>query len=222
MTDVVALVPMRHESERVPGKNYRAFAGRPLFHHVVECLLRVPQVREVVIDTDSPIVTADVAHHFPQVRVVERPEHLRAGDVSMNDVLAHDAGLVEADWYVQTHSTNPLLRPETVGAAMEALESSPDHDSLFSVTPLRTRLWWPDGRPVNHDPSVLVRTQDLDPVYVENSNLYIFDRTTILTTGSRLGRRPLLFPMAAEEAWDIDDELDFVFGEQLFRARATS
>src|SRR5450755_1842177 len=110
---------MRHESERVVGKNYRVLAGRPLFHHIVETLLACPSISEVVIDTDSPTILASAARAFPQVRLITRPDELRGGHVSMNEILCHDVGLVPADLYVQTHSTNPLLRPASVESALD-------------------------------------------------------------------------------------------------------
>ena len=64
---VTAIVPMRHTSERVPGKNYRLLGGRPLYHHVIEALLASETVGIVVIDTDSPVVLDDAARHFPDV-----------------------------------------------------------------------------------------------------------------------------------------------------------
>src|SRR5215208_7817376 len=141
--NLVALIPMRHHSQRVPGKNYRMLAGKPLFHHIVETLLAVPEIGEVVIDTDSTPVINGLRQHFPQVRVINRPEHLRADDVPMNDILIYDTEQVQADFYLQTHSTNPLLKPETVSRAIQLLlKNYPDHDSLFSVTRLQTRLYF--------------------------------------------------------------------------------
>ncbi len=207
---IVALVPMRHNSERVVGKNYRILAGRPLFHHIVQTLLEVPHIAEIVIDTDSPLITEDVAKAFPQVTVIPRPAQLCGGDVPMNSILAHDVQQVPGDLYLQTHSTNPLLTAATAQRAIETfLSSRDDHDSLFSVTPLQTRLWTVDGRPINHDPRVLLRTQDLEPVYEENSCLYLFDAGTLLRTGNRIGERPLLFAIDRHEALDIDDEYDW-------------
>src|SRR5688572_29098720 len=111
---VVALVPMRHVSERVPGKNYRLFAGSPLYHRVVETLLACPSVERVIIDTDSVFIREDAAKTFPQVVVLERAMHLREGTVPMNDVLLDDVRRVPAPFYLQTHSTNPLILPKTV------------------------------------------------------------------------------------------------------------
>ncbi len=213
---IAALVPMRHDSERVVGKNYRPLGGRPLFHHVVATLLEVPQVARVVIDTDSPAIAEDAAVAFPDVLVLERPAHLRRGDTPMNEVLLNTIASVEADLYLQTHSTNPLLTAGSIEAALEAFLTQRDaYDSLFTVTRLQTRLWRPDGSAINHDPAVLLRTQDLPPVYEENSCLYLFDAETLKRRGNRIGERPLLYELDPHEALDIDDEWDWAIVEAL-------
>jgi len=220
MPRIAAFVPMRHESERVKGKNYRPLGGRPLYHHIILSLLACDQIDEVVIDTDSPLITADAKSAFPSVRVLARPEHLLGGDVPMNDVLLNDVEQVPADYYVQTHSTNPLLRAETIGRAIDAfLAAGDEHDSLFTVTPLRTRLWTPDGQAINHDPAILARTQDLPPVMEENSCLYVFDATTLRQRGNRIGGRPILYPIHPHEAWDIDEEIDWAVVRGLYGSR---
>jgi len=220
MSKLVALVPMRHHSQRVPGKNYRALAGKPLFQHVIETLLAVPEIAEIVVDTDSEPVMDGLRRQFPQVKIINRPEPLRADDVPMNDVLIHDTNQVQADFYLQTHSTNPLLKPETVSRAFQALVTNyPNHDSLFSVTRLQTRLYDQHGRAINHDPAVLIQTQDLPPVYEENSCLYIFTREILVKRRHRIGEKPIMFEIDADEAWDIDEELDFAITDFLLRRK---
>jgi CMP-N-acetylneuraminic acid synthetase len=205
-----ALVPMRHHSERVPGKNYRPLAGKPLFHYILETIQAVPQIQQIVVDTDSPAIMEQIQRQFPRVILLERPEHLRNGEIPMNEVLVHDTGQVESDFYLQTHSTNPFLKPQTVISAIQALlDQFPTYDSLFSVTRLQTRLWDQLGRAINHNPDILLRTQDLPPVFEENSCLYLFQRQTLLQRRNRLGFRPLMFPIDPREALDIDDEIDF-------------
>ena len=201
---------MRHHSQRVPGKNYRVLAGKPLYQHIIGTLLAVPEVSTVVVDTDSEPVMDGLRHDFPQVVLLPRPEHLRADTIPMNEILLYDTSQVKADFYLQTHSTNPLLRPETVSKAIQAfLADYPTHDSLFSVTRLQTRLYDRHGNAINHDPNILLQTQDLPPVYEENSCLYIFTRENLSRRRNRLGEKPLMFEMDAAEAWDIDEELDF-------------
>lgn len=218
MKKLAALVPMRHHSERVPGKNYRPLAGTPLYHYILGTLSACEEIDTIAVDTDSTEIAAGLRAKFPKVQVIDRPEHLRAGDVPMNEVLLYDTTLVEADFYLQTHTTNPLLRPETVRNAIHVfLENYPAYDSLFSVTRWQTRLWDSLGRAVNHNPAILLRTQDLPPVFEENSCLYIFTRQTLGEKRNRIGERPYLFEIDTAEAWDIDEELDFAIAEFLMQ-----
>jgi CMP-N-acetylneuraminic acid synthetase len=216
MQKIAALVPMRHDSQRVPGKNYRLLAGKPLFHHIISTLLTCPEIHTVIVDTDSPLIMQGLKEFFPQVLIVERPEHLRPGEVPMNEVLLHDTGQFEADFYLQTHSTNPLLTQKTISRAIQSLlKTYPAYDSLFSVTRVQTRLWDELGRAINHNPAILLRTQDLPPVFEENSCLYLFRRETLVNRRNRLGERPLMFEIDPAEAWDIDEEIDFTIVDYL-------
>lgn len=213
---ITALVPMRHSSERVPGKNYREFCGRPLFHHILMTLRECPSVGAVVVDTDSPVVMEQCAAEFPEVRVIERPAHLRAGAVPMNDVLLHDVERAPGEWYLQTHSTNPLLKAETIERAIgELMSAYPRKDSLFGVTKWQTRFYDAQGRAVNHDPKVLMRTQDLPPLYEENSNLYVFRGEQLKQRKHRIGEKPILFEIDRLESVDIDDEAGWRLAEAL-------
>jgi CMP-N-acetylneuraminic acid synthetase len=216
---LTALMPMRHNSERVPGKNYRPFGdGRPLFHHTLSTLLSCPLIDAVVIDTDSPKVKEQCASQFPDVIVLDRPLHLIDGATPMNDVLLHDMSQVESQFYLQTHSTNPLLTQRTLTNAIETFFSNfPVYDTLFSVTRVQTRFWDGLARAVNHNPNILVRTQDLPPLYEENSCLYIFEGRTMAERHNRIGLRPYLFEIDRREALDIDEEVDFEIADMVFQ-----
>jgi CMP-N-acetylneuraminic acid synthetase len=217
---IAALVPMRHSSERVKGKNYRELAGIPLYHHIVRTLLAVPQISQVVIDTDSDLIFEDAAQAFPEVVLLRRPEHLRSGDTPMNDVLLNTVDQIDAEVFLQTHSTNPFLSAATVASAIQRyLDGENDCDSVFGVTRLQARLWTADGKPVNHDPAVLLRTQDLEPIYLENSTMYIFTPDILRERGNRIGANPLLVEVPAQEAVDIDEEWEFELAQAIAAAR---
>ncbi|GAB1469245.1 acylneuraminate cytidylyltransferase family protein [Chloroflexota bacterium] len=217
---LAALVPMRHHSQRVPGKNYRPLAGKPLFQHILETLQAVPEIDTLMVDTDSEPVMDGVRRLFPNVKLIQRPEHLRADDVPMNDILLHDTAQVQADFYLQTHSTNPLLRAETVSNAIKKFVAEyPKYDSLFSVTRLQTRLYFQDGHAINHNPLELIQTQDLPPIYEENSCLYLFTRENLERKHHRIGDSPLMFEIPRLEAVDIDEESDFQIADFLMRQR---
>ncbi|MBQ4514256.1 MAG: acylneuraminate cytidylyltransferase family protein [Anaerolineaceae bacterium] len=216
---IAAFVPMRHHSVRVVGKNYRLMDGKPLYHYIMESLLNVPEIDRVVVDTDSPVVIEGLAKDFPQVETLLRPENLRADDVPMNEILMYDTSQIKADYYLQTHCTNPLLKSGTISAAIRALaEKSYMYDSLFSVTEVKKRYWDQLARPINHNQKILLRTQDLPPIYEENSCIYIFSREVLEKNHTRIGDRPLMFPIPAREAQDIDDELEFLVTEMMMKA----
>jgi len=222
LPSMVALVPMRHHSVRVHGKNYRWLDGKPLYVYILGELLKVPEISEILVDTDSPIISDGIRESFPSIRVIERPEHLREDTIPMNEVLLHDVEVIPAKYYLQTHSTNPLLKSETIREAIKVFyEKYPESDSLFSVTRYQTRLWDAKGQPVNHDPAVLLRTQDLPPLFEENSCIYIFERETFIECKNRLGKSPSMFEMAPYEALDIDNEIDFTIAESILKSRAS-
>jgi CMP-N-acetylneuraminic acid synthetase len=200
----------------MPEKNWREIAGRPLYTYILDTLHQVDKIELIVVDTDSPVLKQGISADYPQVLIIDRPENLRAGETPMNEVIQHDVGQIDSEFYIQTHSTNPLLKAATVQRALEQFQNKfPGNDSLFGVTELQTRLWNADGKPINHDPSQLLRTQDLPPVFEENSTLYIFERDTFIQSSNRIGSNPLLFTVPADEAIDIDNELDLELAEFL-------
>lgn len=215
---VIALVPMKAHSERVPNKNTRVFAGRPLYYHILDALEHTYAIDEVIVDTDSEEIAAGATSAFSKVRIVRRPEELRGDFVSMNKIIAHDLGQSPGDIYLQTHATNPLLKTKTLSNVLNRFAKAENHDSLFTVTRLQTRLYTADGKPINHSPAELIRTQDLPPVYEENSCVYVFTKESFESAaGGRIGKRPMMFELDRMESIDIDDEYTFSLAEILAR-----
>ena len=213
---VAALVPMKGHSERVPGKNRRNFAGKPLFHHILHTLQETYVIDEILVNTDSEAIAAEAAGKFSKVRIIERPQELCGDFVSVNKLIAYDMAQSQADIFVQTHATNPLLCGDTVSQALQQFASSENHDSLFGVNRIQSRLYFPDGRAINHDPTELARTQDLPPVYEENSCLYVFTKESFKAADERrIGNQPIMFETKRIESIDIDDEFTFGLAELL-------
>jgi CMP-N-acetylneuraminic acid synthetase len=220
MSKLTALVPMRHHSQRVPGKNFRPLAGKPLFHHILSNLQAVPDIEEIIVDTDSPVIKDGLSSLFPSVTIFDRPDHLRGDATSMNEIISYDMSQRDAKFFLQTHSTNPFLSAETIKRAIKLFfKEYPAYDSLFSVTRIYTRLWDEDAQAINHDPSELIQTQNLPPIYEENSCLYIFTKSGFSKQRHRIGERPLMFEVDRREAWDIDTELDFEIVECLMERK---
>lgn len=214
---------MKGNSERVPNKNLKEFAGNPLYHRVINSLLASKYIDQIVINTDSDAIKNDVNKNFDQRVVInDRPKEIIGDFVSMNKIIEYDISQVEADIYLQTHSTNPLLKTDSIDAAIEKmivfLSESTKYDSIFSVTKLQTRLYEENGEPFNHNPEELLRTQDLIPLYEENSNFYIFTKSSFNNADQkRIGRKPFMYEIDKLEAVDIDEPQDFMIAESLYK-----
>jgi CMP-N-acetylneuraminic acid synthetase len=213
---VVALVPIKDHSERVTGKNFRDFAGKPLYHHIVHILDRVYAVDQIIINTDSPRVIEEGPTLSEKVVVHRRTDELLGDGMSTNRIFEYDLEHSDGEIYLQTHATNPLMRSETFAQALKAfVENEEDYDSLFGVTQHFSRFYDVEGRAINHDPEKLIRTQDLPPLCEENSCVYVFTKESFAKHGRRIGEIPLMFPTPAIQSVDIDDEFQFRLAELL-------
>ncbi|MDD5629895.1 MAG: acylneuraminate cytidylyltransferase family protein [Elusimicrobia bacterium] len=221
---IVALLPLKAHSDRIPGKNFRDFQGKPLFRWMLDTLLSVPEISKVVLNTDARAILAGHGlKESERVMIRDRRPEICGDHTSMNLVIADDVRGVAADLYLMTHVTNPLLSAPTISAALRAYLEAAERgscDSLFSVTKHQKRFYTKDGRPVNHDPRRLIRTQDLEPWYEENSNLYIFTRDSFAATQARIGQAPLLFETPGLESIDLDEQAEWDLAELILKGRA--
>tara|TARA_B100000963_G_C22303138_1_gene526598 strand:- start:239 stop:679 length:441 start_codon:yes stop_codon:yes gene_type:complete len=135
----------------------------------------------------------------------------------MNLVINDDVQNIDADIYLMTHTTNPLISIDTIKKAIskftKALESNQNIDSLFSVNLIQERYYDSAAKPINHDPNNLVRTQDLEPWFKENSNLYLFTKASFMKTKARIGEKPMMLVTPANESIDIDNPDDWDLAE---------
>jgi CMP-N-acetylneuraminic acid synthetase len=132
----------------------------------------------------------------------------------MNLVLADDVANVFADFYLMTHTTNPLMSVDTIRKSIAAFvhaRAANTADSLFSVDKVQTRFYRADGSPVNHNPDNLIPTQELEPWFEENSNLYLFTAESFAKTQARIGSKPMMFEGPFFESVDIDTPEDWDF-----------
>ena len=213
---VAALLPMKGHSERVPGKNFRPLGSKPLYRWMLDSLLATEAIDQVVINTDADeLLSDDALIREPRVLLRRRPAELVGDFVSMNLIIENDMSAVDADLYLMTHATNPFISPATVSRAIEAFNQSTAHDSLFAVNRFQTRFYREDTSPINHNPEELIRTQDLEPWYEENSCLYLFTKASFAATQARIGLKPLMFETPKLESVDIDEPEDWLLAEAL-------
>jgi CMP-N-acetylneuraminic acid synthetase len=214
---IVALLPMKANSERVKGKNFRDFGGKPLFKWVLDTLLSVAEIDLIVINTDARHILAEYGLiDNERILIRDRNEEICGDLISMNLIIKDDIKNIDSDIYLMTHTTNPFLSRHSVQAAIEKFQTTVKAggaDSLFTVNKVQDRFYDVDVQPINHDPANLIRTQDLDPWYQENSNLYLFSKDSFYKTDARIGANPTMLVTAPYESTDIDTPDDWELGE---------
>lgn len=212
---IVALLPMKANSERVKGKNFRNFCGKPLFRWILDTLLEVKEIDQIIINTDARHILAENGlTDTGRITIRDRKPEICGDLVSMNLVLADDVASVPADIYLMTHTTNPLMSADTIRkalAAFQVAQAAGKADSLFTVDKVQTRFYRADCSPVNHDPDNLIPTQHLEPWFEENSNLYLFTRESFAKTNARIGKQPMMYEGPFFESIDIDTPADWDF-----------
>lgn len=207
---VVALLPMKANSERVKGKNFRELAGKPLFRWILDELLAVKEIDLIVINTDArSILEENGLVETDKIIIRDRKEELCGDFVSMNLILEDDIKAVEADTYIMTHTTNPLISAATIEKGLNEYHAANDKDSLFTVNKIQTRFYREDCSAVNHDPDNLIRTQDLEPWFEENSCLFYFSADSFAKTSARIGENPMMMVTPPLESLDIDEPHDW-------------
>ena len=216
---VVALLPMKANSERVRGKNFREFCGKPLFRWILDTLLEVEEIDQVIINTDARAILADNGLvDGDRVTIRDRKPEICGDFVSMNLVIADDLANVDADIYLMTHTTNPLMTADTIRQAIALQKegmASGSHDSVFTVNKHQTRFYRADMSAVNHDPKNLIRTQDLEPWFEENSNLFVFTGQSFAAANARIGLKARMLEQRKTESIDIDDAESWEMAEAM-------
>lgn len=202
---VAVLIPIKDHSERIPDKNFVVVGDRPLHNVLVNKLRNASFVGSVYINTDSQRIL-EYYKDDSRVTLIERKREVVGDFVSMNEVIKSSLEIIEEEIVMQTHSTNPLVSEETFERAVKIYfdQIERGYDSLMSVNKYYKRFFDKDFRPINHDPNKLLRTQDLDPLLVENSCIYLFSKKSFGQSDSRVGNKPFLFEMSEYEAMDID------------------
>jgi len=202
-----AILPIRAGSQRVKNKNIFPINNKPLYSYIVETLKNVDQIDKIIINTDYEIIKESFIND-PRVNVMDRDKKLR-GNCNINLVIQQVLEKYEGEYFLQTHATNPLLTAETINFAIDYFKNNKEgFDSLFSVTKVQKRFWTEKSAPINHSMTEEPTTQNLEPMFEENSCLYFFSRTSFYNRKNRIGSKPGIFPIPKIESVDIDDMED--------------
>lgn len=204
-------IPIKSNSERVPGKNFRVLNGKKLYEYICEHVKEANVFDEVFIDTNSEeIAEYAVKNGF---HVIERKEELARNTANGNDLLVHHYTLYpEFDYYFQLFATAPYLTPTSIQNCVNALMQSETYDSCFTATE-NHGFYWLNGTPINYRPGILPRSQDMQAMVEETTGLYGICKESLERYRCRIGRKPLIYFVSKFEAVDINTEEDLKVAE---------
>ena len=200
----VAFVPIKLDSQRLPHKNILPLAGHPLCWHICNTLIHVKGIDEVCVYCSNENVTKFIPE---SVQFIKRPKWLDGNEVKgfsiYNEFIKED----NADIYVLAHTTSPFIRPKTIEHALSHVQNG-ECDSAFSARKEQTFSWYM-GKPINYDLTDVPRTQDMEPVWIETSAFYIFEKEVFTKHSRRIGFHPYIQETDQLESIDIDNKDDY-------------
>lgn len=204
-------IPIKANSERVPGKNFRRLCGKKLYEYICGHIRETDIFNAVYVDTDSDEIASfasGIGFH-----VIERRPDLASNEANGNDLLVYHMEVYpDYDFYFQAFATAPFLQPETIRACCQQLISSETYDSCFTATE-HHGFYWLEGHPMNYRPGILPRSQDLLPILEETTGFYGISRNALQKYHCRIGRNPYIHLVNKFEAVDINTPEDFQLAE---------
>ena len=212
MKKTVAFVPLKLNNERLPQKNTKRLSdGTPLLSLILDALKQVKAVDEIYVYCSDD----SVVQYLPDgVKYLPRSTDLDLSSTKINEVLAAFARDVNADIYVLAHATAPFLKKESIQVGLDKVQSG-EHDSALTVHKLQEFVW-KDGRPMNYDLAAVPRSQDLDPLFIETTGLYIYTHDLITQRNARIGDKPYLIEVSSIESLDVNNPIDFDIADAVY------
>ncbi|HHK9610265.1 cytidylyltransferase domain-containing protein [Enterobacter roggenkampii] len=212
MSRTAAFVPLKLNNERLPGKNTKLLSdGTPLVSLILQTLQKVNNIDDIYVYCSNESVVDYLPHG---VKFLKRSAHLDQSTTKINEVLSAFAKDVPADVYVLAHATAPFLKPESIETGVNKVCSG-QYDSALTVHKMQEFVW-KDGQPMNYDLAAVPRTQDLDPLFIETTGLYIYTHDLIAQRNTRIGDRPYLIEVSSIESLDINNPIDFEIADAVY------
>jgi CMP-N,N'-diacetyllegionaminic acid synthase len=225
--NVVAVILARGGSKRLPGKNIRQLAGKPLIAYTIEAAKGAKRVSRTIVSTDAPEIAAVAADYGAEVPF-RRPLELAQDDTPSIEALVHAVERVESQGseigaVVLLQPTSPMRHSRHIDEAVE-LYCSTGVDTVTAISPAASHPYWcwraagAEITPFFSRAHISMSRHDLPPAFIENGAVYVV-RRTLLAAGSLYGERIAGYVMAGEDAIDIDTFEDFERAESILAKR---
>lgn len=216
-----ALLPIKSESQRVPNKNFKNLNKKALFKWILEKLISINEIDQIIINTDAVRKVRNKLGVKINKKIIikQRIDALKGNETSMNEIIKDDLNDCNNNDIIMTHATNPLLTKGFIVKCIAKYKESikKNYDSLLTFDQFYGRFFDHNFRPINHRTGQLIQTQDLKPLYFENSNLYVFSKKSFKKKNNRIGNKPNFMITPKEISLDIDNKADWKIAEKLIK-----
>ena len=205
----VAFIPARGGSKSIPHKNIKLFCGKPLIYYVIEAAKNSQNINKIFVSTDSPKIVniASDCGATPVSRSKESSNDTAPTEMCMLEFVNN----YEFDNILLLQATSPLTTSINID---EAFELYKNYDSILSVIEFNKFVWTKNG-PINYNPMLRPRRQDMEQTYIENGSLYITSKDNLLNSKCRISGNIGLYTMGKEGYFDLDDNHDWEILEKI-------
>lgn len=208
MKKITAVMPIKLNNERLPGKNTKLLGNKPLIQYQLEILKNIKDINDTYVFCSSD----KIKKYLPaNIHYLKRDPILDYPTSNFTQIFSSFMGKIDSDIYVYAHATAPFVTSSTIIECINAVISG-KYDSAFCAVKIQDYLWI-DGKPLNFDASNLPRSQDLKPIYRETSGVYVFKKEVFLKSKRRVGDNPYIKEVSFKESIDINTEDDFRLAE---------
>ncbi len=205
---VVSFIPIKLNNQRLPGKNLLPLNGKPTCQYIFDTISKIDMIDEKYVYCSDE----HIKKYMPDnLTFLKRDSYLDGYQVKGLEIIEYFVRDVDADIYILTHVTQPFTKSGSIKKALDKVISG-EYDSAFSAIALQDYMWY-HGKPFNYDMKNIVRTQDLEPIYMETGAFFIFRKDVFTELHQRIGNTPYIYEIDQFEAVDIDTAEDFEFAK---------
>lgn len=202
---IIAIIPIKSNSKRVPKKNFKMINGKPLYRYLLDNLSKC-NFDEIYVDSNSKQIEKYCLKK--NYSFIKRLPKLAKDNANGNHLLNYHAKLINADYYFQLFVTAPLLKIKSINKCIKILKTNKNIDSILTVKKINSWFWF-KKKPINYKPQKLPRSQDALPVIQETTGLYGIKRNALIKNKCRIGKKPYFFEVSNSESLDLDNNEDF-------------
>ena len=207
---ITAIVPVKGNSTRLPGKNILPFGKSNLLLHKLEQLKQVSEITDIIVSSDSDVML-NMAEKAG-VKAMKRPEKYANESVPFGEFLSYLCDVLPNEHILWACVTSPLVEPELYRKAIQIYfdKLSEGYDSLITLHRMQSFYLDKNG-PINFETGLKHKNSEyLEPIYHFTNGINIAPKCKIAEWHYNYGSNPYKLMVNKREAVDIDDIYDYV------------